>query len=103
MAYKLRFIQRISQKDKGDFLELEKKFMEIERMNPGMPQGRRFLPISAKEPTNTIIWECEFDTLEALVRQFQSIYEDASHEELLQKQVLFMEDSHVEIYQEFLS
>ncbi|MBE3102541.1 MAG: hypothetical protein IMZ47_09790 [Firmicutes bacterium] len=101
MAYKLRFVQKISQKDKSSFLELERKFIELERNNPNMPQGKRYLPISGKEPSNTLIWECEFETLEELLKQFNTIYDNPDHEELLQKQVLYMEDSYTEIYEVF--
>jgi len=102
MAYKLRFVQKFSLKDKNSFLELEKKFMEFERNNTDMPQGRRYLSVSGREPSNTFIWECEFDTLELLTRQFEAIYDNVDHEELLQKQVLYMEDCYAEIYEEFL-
>lgn len=101
MAYKLRFVQKISQKDKEKFLEIERKFIEFERNNPSLPQGRRYLPVSGKESTNTLVWECTFGTLQELTEQFQRIYSNAEHEKLLQQQVLYMEDSFAEIYEEF--
>ena len=86
MAYKLRFVQKIDQAKKNEFLEIERKFMNFEKENPHMPQGTRYLPISGKEPTNTLIWECGFDTLEELMAQFQAIYDNPEHEELLKQQ-----------------
>ena len=99
MAYKLRFVQKIDQSKKNEFLEIEREFMKFEKANPHMPQGTRYLPVSGKEPTNTLIWECEFNTLEELTAQFQAIYDNPEHEELLAKQVPFMQDSYAEIYE----
>ena len=99
MAYKLRFVQRIEQAKKNEFLALEKEFVKLEQSNPRMPQGTRYLPVSGKEPTNTLIWECLFDTLEELTAQLQAIYDAPAHEELLQKQIPFMRDSYAEIYE----
>ena len=99
MAYKLRFVQKIVQGKKNEFLELEKQFSALEKASPHMPQGRRFLPVAGREPANTLIWECEFGTLEELASQLQAIYGDAAHEELLQRQLPYMEDNYVEIYE----
>ena len=99
MAYKLRFVQKIDQSKKNEFLEVERMFMAFEQANPHMPQGRRFLPVTGKEPTNTLIWECEFDTLEAVTAQLQAIYDNPEHEILLQQQIPFMQDSYAEIYE----
>ena len=101
MPYKLRFVQTINQSHKNEFLTLEKQFMALEKSNPHMPQGRRFLPVSGKEPTNTLIWECEFETMEAVVTQLQAIYDDPKHEELLKQQIPYMQDSYTEIYEVF--
>jgi len=100
MAYKLRFVQKIDQSKKHEFLEIEKKFAAFEKANPHMPQGRRFLPVTGKEPTNTLIWECEFATLEDVTTQLQAIYDNPEHEILLQQQIPFMQDSYAEIYEE---
>ena len=100
MAYKLRFVQAINQAKKNEFIAIEKEFIKLEQSNPGLPQGKRFLPVSGKNPTNTLIWECEFETLEELTAQLQAIYDNPIHEELLQKQIPFMLDSYIEIYEE---
>ena len=101
MAYKLRFVQNIDQKSKDSFLELERKFIEFEKDYPKMPKGKRFLPISGTLPTNTLIWECEFATLENLTAQLQAIYNHPIHDELLKAQIPFMKDSYTEIYEVF--
>ncbi|MCL2528625.1 MAG: hypothetical protein FWE42_09440 [Defluviitaleaceae bacterium] len=99
MAYKLRFVQKIDQAKKNEFLAIEKEFIKFEKANPHMPQGTRYLPVSGKEPTNTLVWECEFETLEKLTAQLQAIYNDLKHEELLQQQIPYMQDSYTEIYE----
>ena|SRR5690554_3821650 len=101
MGYKLRFIQKFSQKDKRRFLDLEKEFIRFERNNFDMPKGRRYITISGKEPSNTLIWECEFETMEELIKQLNAIHSNEEHEKLLQKQMLFIKDSYTEILEEF--
>jgi len=100
MPYKLRFVQRIDQARKDEFLVIENQFIQLERDNPQMPQGTRYLPISGREPSNTLIWECRFDTLEELTAQLQALNADPGHEELLRRQIPFMQDSYTEIYEE---
>ena len=99
MTYKLRFVQKIDQSKKEEFLAVEREFMKLEKSNPQMPQGTRYLPVSGKEPTNTLIWECCFETLEELTAQLQAIYDNPEHEELLKRQIPFMQDSYTEIYE----
>lgn len=100
MSYKLRFVQKIEQCNKEKFLEIEKKFIEFEK-EQNMPKGRRYLPISGKEPTNTLIWECEFNTMEELIKQLNAIYSHPIHDKLLALQTPFMQDSYTEIYEAF--
>jgi len=99
MYYKLRFVQRIDQSKKNEFLEIEREFIKFEKANTDIPQGTRFLPVSGKEPSNTLIWECHFNTMEDLTKQLQAIYDNPEHEELLQRQIPFMQDSYTEIYE----
>jgi len=101
MPYKLRFVQRIEQAKKAEFLELEKEFIKLEKSNSHLPQGKRYLPISGKEPTNTLIWECSFPTMEDLTAALNALSENSGHEELLQQQIPYMQDSYTEIYEEF--
>lgn len=101
MPYKLRFVQNIDQKNKLEFLEIEMKFIEFEKNNPQLPKGKRYLPVSGRLPSNTLIWECEFETLAELTAQFEAIYDHPVHEELLKSQIPFMMDSYAEIYEVF--
>jgi hypothetical protein len=100
MSYKLRFVQNIDQKNKEFFLEIEKKFIEYEKEH-NMPQGKRYLPVTGKLPTNTLIWECEFENLEDVTKKLTEIYAHPIHDELLKEQTPFMKDSYCEIYEVF--
>ena len=98
MAYLLRFVQRIDQAHKAEFLALEQEFVRFEREHD-MPQGRRYLPVSGMQPTNTLIWECEFPTMQELTAQLTAIYTHPEHERLLALQIPFMQESYTEIYE----
>jgi len=100
MSFKLRFVQKISQKDMDMFLEIEKKFVEFERKTPSVPCGKRYLPLSGKEPLNSLIWECEFKSMGELLEGMNAIFDNSEHEELLLQQKQYMEDNYVEIYEE---
>lgn len=100
MAYKLRFVQRFHKKDQELFLNLEKNFIELEKKEPRMPVGHRFLPISAKEPTNTLIWEAEFPSLEEAIAALQTIEGNAEHDALLNQQIGCMSETYTETYKE---
>lgn len=100
MAYKLRFVQRFYKKDQELFLNLEKKFIELEKEDAQMPLGRRYLPVSAKEPTNTLIWEAEFPSLEAAAAALQTIEGNTAHSSLLEQQIGCMSETYTEIYKE---
>ncbi|MGE5612873.1 MAG: hypothetical protein ACM3XR_00545 [Bacillota bacterium] len=100
MAYKLRYVQHFKQNHFKDFIELEKKFIELENSIKDFPRGKRFLPYMGKEPLNTLIWECEFDSMEELQKAHDLIQNNSSHEELYNKQVRYFLDSYTEIYKE---
>ena len=50
---------------------------------------------------NTLIWECEFPTLQAVQDALDLLARDPRHAALFQQQVQFFEESFVEIYQAF--
>lgn|GEM_PF-2296210 len=62
MSVTMRILQQFDVRHEADFMELERKFAELERRRPDYPKGRRLQPISATMPCNTFIWECEFPT-----------------------------------------
>jgi hypothetical protein len=98
MSYKLRFVQRFQQNKEKEFMELEKMFIQLEHEVKEFPKGKRFLPYTGREPANTLIWECEFPTLEEAQNALSFLENDPRHEELFQKQVQYFIESYVEIY-----
>ena len=100
MAFKLRFVQRFRAENEEAFMDLEKQFAALERNNPAFPEGRRYRPYIGCEPTNTLIWECEFPTLDKVTAALQVIEASSDHDSLLgkAKDIAFYEDGYVEIY-----
>ena len=99
MPYVLRFVQRYRPADRDRFMALEAKFAAMEQRRDGFPKGRRCQPYSGREPANTLLWECEFETLEAAQEGLAKIEADPEHEELFRQQVPFFLDAYTEIYE----
>lgn len=100
MTYKLRFVQRIKKEEQELFLQLEQQFVQLEQSDPQMPVGRRFLPVTGKEPSNTLIWEAEFPSWELATSALRAIEENEMHGALLERQIRCMGDTYTEIYRE---
>lgn len=49
MKYKSRFVQKFHKANQELFLFIEKKFIDLEKTEPGFPIGNRFLPIMGRE------------------------------------------------------
>ena len=101
MSYKLRFVQHFRQEHAKEYLELEKLFVDLESKAKDFPKGRRYIPVTGKEASNTLIWESEFETLKAAQDALALIISDTRHEELFQKQVPYILDTYTEIYKPF--
>lgn len=100
MPYKLRFVQLFDKGASKRFLELEQSFIALEKKTPELKCGRRFVSVTGREPTNTLVWEADYDTIEAAVQALQAIESNPEHDLLLDEQVQFMRDAYVEIYRE---
>ena len=100
MVFKMRFVQYFDKRDESDFLEVEKLFERLEEKDSSMIKGRRFVSIIGREPSNALIWEAEFGSLELAMQALTAIKENAEHDALLEKQTPFMRDAYAEIYQE---
>lgn len=98
MAYILRFVQHYRPADQEAFLELEAKFHELERSCPNLPQGRRYQPVATNEPTNTLVWECEFPTLNEVEHALAQLSDDQRHTELFERQSPYITGMWTEIY-----
>lgn len=101
MPYKLRFVQRFELANTDEFIRIEKQFDEFEQKYPEFPKGRRYVPMTGKEPANTLIWESEFDTLEELYKAHAFLMADDRHEDLFKVQAQYMLDAYTEIYQPY--
>lgn len=102
MRYRLRFVQKFEKKHQEAFLHLEKKFIELEKQVPGFPRGQRFLTVSGKEPSNVLIWESDFDSMEETLQALHTIESNSLHDDLLAEQITYMSDTYTEILREFL-
>ncbi len=98
MSITMRILQRFDARHEKEFMELEKKFAELEAARPDYPMGRRLQPLAAAEPCNTLVWECEFPDLESANKVLDFFAGDAAHETLLEKQIQFFEKVRIEFY-----
>ena len=101
MSYKLRFVQHFRQENEKEYLELEKLFVDLESKAKDFPKGKRYMPVTGKEASNTLIWESEFETFKAAQDALALIITDTRHEELFKKQVPYILDTYTEIYKPF--
>jgi hypothetical protein len=96
MSVTMRILQQFDATNESAFMELEKEFAELERSRKDFPKGRRFQPIASAEPCNTLIWQCEFPSIEAANATLAFFNGDASHEKLLEKQLPFFRQVKIE-------
>jgi hypothetical protein len=86
MAIKIRILQTYDIVHEKEFLELEKRFADLEKKRKDFPQGKRYKPVSASQPTNTLVWEAEFPTMQEAYNVLNFFTSDAEHEDLAEKQ-----------------
>lgn len=97
MKYILRFVQQYRPSERQRFLELETQFQSLERSCAGLPRGRRLQPVVGSNATNTLIWEAEFPTLDAVERGLGAIESNPVHGELFRAQSPFILNVYSEI------
>ena len=98
MAIVMRIIQRFQASKRQEFIALEKQFAALEKRGI-LPQGERMLPLSSREPGNTLIWVGHFPTLCAAQECLQKFETSPEHEELFNSQVHYFQDTWVEFYE----
>jgi len=98
MSYKLRFVQQFVQKDIKEYLALEKEFEKFEKRHPDAPKGRRYLAYSGRDASNTLIWECDFETLESTQKAQAFFLTNTEHEDLFQQQSQYILSTYTEVY-----
>jgi hypothetical protein len=96
MSITMRIIQQFDAANEAAFMELEMAFAELERTRRDFPIGKRMQPIASAEPCNTLIWQCEFPTIEAAHATLAFFNGDPDHEALLVKQLPFFRQVRVE-------
>lgn len=99
MAYILRFVQHFNLADERAFWAFERRFAELERAHAELPQGRRFQPLSGREPRHTLIWNCELPSWAAVNNALAAFSASAEHDRLLRRAAPTMVDSFTEIYE----
>ena len=98
MAYVLRFVQRFRAADEAVFMALEARFAALERRK-GWPRGRRSRPFAGREPANTLVWECELETLAAVNDAVARMARDPDHARLLKRQIPYFHEAWTEVYE----
>jgi len=101
MTHLLRFVQRFEPSHRQEFLDLERRFVELERDDPRLPKGKRYLASLGREPQNTLIWECEFASLPGALEGAAAFDAHPRHDELFALQVPYIIESYTEVYEAF--
>jgi hypothetical protein len=101
MSYKLRFVQTFKQENAKEYLALEKQFEEFERKYPEVPKGKRYIPCAGRDASNTLIWECDFPSLEEAYKAQEFLLNDSRHEDLFQQQVKYIIGTYTEVYRPY--
>lgn len=94
----MRIIQQYDPAREEEFLALEKKFAGLEKERPGFPKGERLQPVSAGEPNNTLIWQCEFPDMNTAREALDFFSGDEKHEELFRQQVKYIKQVNIHFY-----
>lgn len=100
-CYKLRFVQIFKQEFAKEYLEIEKQFAAFEKSHAGAPEGKRFLSCAGRDASNTLIWECEFSTLEEVHKAQAFFLTDSTHDDLFQTQSKYIIGTYTEIYKPY--
>jgi len=98
MGIVMRIMQQFDPAREDDFMALEKKFAALEKGATDFPKGKRMQPLSAAEPNNTLIWQCEFPNMVEAHKALDFFSGDERHETLFRQQVIFMKQVRIEFY-----
>jgi len=98
MAIVMRLMQRFQPSKRAEFMDLEKKFAELEK-KAILPKGQRMTPVAAHEPGNTLIWEGCFTDLREAQKALRLFETNDDHVALFSQQGPFIENAWVEFYE----
>src|SRR5438876_3727612 len=85
----MRLVQQFEHSKKQEFIALEKEFAGLEDRGV-LPRGERLLPISSRDPANTLIWQASFKDLcaaQAALKLFEGGLRSEEHTSELQSPV----------------
>ena len=99
MSVTMRIVQQFDAPHEREFMEIERKFAELEARRPDYPKGKRMQPISASEPCNTLIWQCEFPDIQSARAALDFFHGDDAHEALFEKQLPYFKQVRIEFYE----
>ena len=85
-AFVVRFVQEYAVADRDAFMQFEARFAEMERRRDDWPTGRRLRTHAGPEPTNALVWEATFETLERAQHALSLIESDPEHAALFDQQ-----------------
>jgi hypothetical protein len=98
VAVIMRLVQQFEHSKKEEFISLEKEFAQLERRGL-LPRGERLVPISSRDPGNTLIWQASFKDLSAAQAALKLFETSSEHTELANKQKHFFKDAWIEFYE----
>jgi 4-hydroxyphenylpyruvate dioxygenase-like putative hemolysin len=98
VAIVLRLVQCYQHSKKQEFMVLEKQFAELEHRGI-LPRGERLIPISSRDPGNTVIWQARFENLGAAEAALKLFETNPEHTALANQQKRFFESTWVEFYE----
>jgi len=98
MAVIMRLVQQFEHSKRDEFIALEKEFADLERRGI-IPKGERLVPISSRDPRNTLIWQASFKDLGAAQTALKLFEANPEHTELANRQKHLFKDSWIEFYE----
>jgi len=94
----MRLSQQFDPAHEKEFFELEAQFQKLEEKYKDFPKGKRMSPIAAEEPCNTLIWECEFDSIQKAYEALDFFKNNDEHEKLFEKQKHYIKNVKIKFY-----
>jgi hypothetical protein len=91
-------VQRFQHSKREEFIALEKEFAQREHRGI-LPRGERLIPISGREPGNTIVWQRRFESLAEAETALKLFETNPEHTELANQQKHYFEGTWVEFYE----
>jgi hypothetical protein len=98
VAVIMRLVQQFEHSNRDEFIRLEREFAALEHRGI-LPRGERLMPISSRDPGNTLIWQASFKDLYAAQAALKLFETNPEHTELANQQKHFFKDAWIEFYE----